>query len=117
MVWNPLVRQIDCKVLFWVSYPLILVVELTSATGESEMGSNNINYGHFHHGGILLNLIRSEFLVFRMVLWKLIDEIDRQQGAGFDVLPSDFDQEETFGTGESTHKPIRPESSSNLREL
>ena len=103
--------------LFWVSYPLFLVVELTSATGESEMGSNSINYGHFHHGGILLNLIRSEFLVFRMVLWKLIDEIDRQQGAGFDVLPHDFDQEETFGTGESTHKPIRPESSSNLREL
>ena len=103
--------------LFWISYLLILVVELTSGTGESEMGSNSINYGHFHHGGILLSLIRSEFLVYRMALWKLNNETNRQQNASFGILPSDFDQEETLGTGESTHKPTHPESSSNLREL
>ena len=35
VIWNPIVRQIDGKMLFWVSYLLILVVELISGTGES----------------------------------------------------------------------------------
>ena len=103
------------KILFWVSYPLILGVKLTSGTGESEMSPNGTNYRHFQHGGIFLNLIRSGFLVYRIVLWKLIDEINLQQNTGFGVLRSDFYFEEIVETGESTHKHCRRECSSNLR--
>ena len=72
---------------------------------------------HFQHGGIFLNLIRSEFLVYRIALWKLIDEIHCQQNASFGVLASDFYVEQIVETGESTHKHCRRECSSDLREL